>query len=78
MFAKKWRVDEESRDECTRLAQVQNDWTRTVGIRQTPTFFLNGRELPEHYTIDDLIVMIPGLQSKMKTKSNAEVALQPA
>jgi len=77
-FAEKWRVDEQVREECIRLAVTQNAWTTTVGVQQTPTFFLNGYQLPEHYTVDDLIAMLPGLGAKMKQEKKAEVALQPA
>jgi len=77
-FAEKWRVDEQVREECIHLAVAQNAWTTTVGVQQTPTFFLNGYQLPEHYTVEDLLAMLPGLGAKMKQEKKAEVALQPA
>lgn len=78
MFAKKWSVNEEVREECIRLADAQNAWTTLAGIHKTPTFFLNGYELPPHYTVEDLIAMLPGLQSKMTDKMKVEVAMQSA
>lgn len=40
-------------------------WMKTAGIRGTPTFFLNGRELPGRYMLQDLQYLIPVLPSAM-------------
>lgn len=36
-------------------------WAEKAGIQGTPTFFVNGFQLPKGYGIDDMIAMIPAL-----------------
>ena len=37
------------------------DWMQQAGITHTPTFFVNGYELPKKYNVEDLMVMLPSL-----------------
>lgn len=46
------------------ILQQHENWSRLSSIRFTPTIFINGRELPEGYTITDidgLMNVLPGI-----------------
>jgi hypothetical protein len=40
--------------------EAMSEWCRKTNITFTPTIFLNGRQLPEHYTVADLKYFLAG------------------
>ncbi len=60
-----------------KLEAQQYAWIEAVGIRQTPTFFINGYELPKEYVIDDLLVMVLSLSDSIEKSTEKEMILQP-
>lgn len=44
----------------------------------TPTFFINGHELPKEYSIDDLLAIVPGLVDGVVKVNTRKAALQNA
>ncbi len=60
-FKKKYLVNTD--DELgEKLGARHHTWAKEVNITHTPTFFVNGYELPKEYAIDDLLAMVPSLQ----------------
>jgi len=59
-----------------KLEQQHYGWTRQVSM--TPTFFVNGYELPRGYTIDDLLAMAPSLADGLEKIKVSEMTLQHA
>lgn len=53
LFADKYPLNGEL-DEQAEDLRAMSDWCRENGITFTPTFFINGRQLPETYRIEDL------------------------
>lgn len=45
-------------------------WMNEVGLRGTPTFYINGRRMPKSYVLKDLMHLVPILAA-------SEIALQP-
>lgn len=41
-------------DEHTKKVSVMDSWCKSVGIKATPTFFINGFQLPNIYSVSDL------------------------
>jgi protein-disulfide isomerase/uncharacterized membrane protein len=41
-------------------------WAEAVSIQFTPTFFINGRQMPGQYKIEDLAVLLPQLAASME------------
>ncbi len=41
-------------------------WAETAAIQFTPTFFINGRQMPGQYKIEDLAVLLPQLAASME------------
>ncbi|UKJ07507.1 vitamin K epoxide reductase family protein [Solitalea lacus] len=52
-FAKKYLMNGELQKQGTRL-QAMHEWSNKMEIAFTPTFFINGYQLPEFYSIQDL------------------------
>src|SRR5690349_20893261 len=46
-------------NEAERITALHREWAR--GISFTPTFFMNGFQLSDEYSIDDMMVLIPAL-----------------
>lgn len=47
--------------EITELEKQHYAWMDAAGIMKTPTFFVNGYEMPKEYGIEDLLMMAPAL-----------------
>jgi protein-disulfide isomerase len=47
------------------LKQHEN-WAEAANIQFTPTFFVNGRQMPGQYKIEDLAVLLPQLSASMQ------------
>lgn len=60
-FKKKYPSKIGNEMEAKDLETQHYTWINETGIPFTPTFFINGYQLPKEYSIDDLIAMIPGL-----------------
>jgi protein-disulfide isomerase/uncharacterized membrane protein len=41
-------------------------WAETAGIQFTPTFFINGKQMPGQYKIEDLAALLPQLSATMQ------------
>jgi protein-disulfide isomerase len=53
------------------LASQHSSWIEKSEVRLTPTFFVNGHEMPKEYSIDDLLAMTPSLADSLeKNKIN--------
>ncbi|HAL52526.1 MULTISPECIES: vitamin K epoxide reductase family protein [Sphingobacterium] len=52
-FASKYPLNEKSELQIDKIKKM-NSWCEKMKIRATPTVFVNGRELPEGYNVDDL------------------------
>lgn len=52
-FAGKYPLNGELQKQSVKMAAMR-DWCRKAGIEFTPTFFLNGRQLPALYSLSDL------------------------
>ncbi|MCC6835562.1 MAG: thioredoxin domain-containing protein [Cytophagales bacterium] len=74
-FAKKWFVSDVVKEECKRLAEAHNMWADEIGIRQTPTIFLNGYQMPKEYNMEDFLMMAPALGEKLKNIKQAELQM---
>lgn len=52
-FASRYPMNGELKKQDEKL-EAMNDWCRKMEISHTPTFFINGHELPDIYTVNDL------------------------
>jgi protein-disulfide isomerase len=50
-------------------------WIEDTGVALTPTFFINGYELPKGYVIDDLLAMTPALANSIEESIKTETTL---
>ena len=75
-FMKKYPVDVINSVEIEKIETQHYKWVNEVGIKATPTFFINGYELPKEYTIDDLLVLTPSLADSYSEKEKIETTLQ--
>lgn len=69
----KWRVKWETKNEIDiSLRELQHaNWIANSSIEFTPTFFINGRKLPNRYGLEDLKLLIPQLSENSEmTYSN--------
>lgn len=60
-FKRKYKVNDSYENEAKKIESQHYSWVRTVGINSTPTFFINGYQLPKEYNLDDLIRIAPGI-----------------
>ncbi len=77
-FAKQWPIDETQQGEFIRIEEYHHKWVEGINLTLTPTFFINGNELPKEYSIDDLLAMVSGLVDSVVKVNTREVALQDA
>lgn len=49
-------------DATRAIEEFHYSWAEAAKIRRTPTFFVNGYELPHVYKLEDLKSMVPGLE----------------
>ncbi len=62
--------------EVEKLEAQHYTWIDEVGITHTPTFFINGYELPKEYIIEDLLAMTPALADSINKTAESEMTLQ--
>jgi hypothetical protein len=55
-----------NKPEVDDLEALHYGWMNDSGIMQTPTFVVNGFELPKEYGIEDLLAMVPALNNMKK------------
>jgi hypothetical protein len=61
----------ESKELSTLTVQISN-WFKKAGIKGTPTFFINGYKLPEHYRVEDLQYLVTGFSEHI-ISANKEI-----
>jgi uncharacterized membrane protein len=66
-FLIKYPLDPENYEEAKRIGLQHIRWTKD--IQYTPTFFVNGYQLPREYSIDDMMSMAPAVGSFIAEKS---------
>jgi hypothetical protein len=70
----KWGLD---RNNIKEQLAWHDNWVQLANITHTPTLFLNGYEMPDTYSVDDLKAMIPGLaESLPKLESKPKQNIQ--
>ena len=57
VFAKKYPLNGELSQQGAKLEEMDK-WCKENNISYTPTFFVNGYQLPEMYNIEDLIYLL--------------------
>jgi uncharacterized membrane protein len=60
-------IDRELND----LEEQLSAWFEEENIQGTPTYFINGYQLPRHYRIDDMKMLIPELVESFKFKNES-------
>jgi len=71
-FKKKYALPIE-KPEVADLEAQHYDWMSTAAILQTPTFVINGYEMPKEYGIEDLLAMVPALSNGLEKIENKEM-----
>ncbi len=56
----KWKVNKKI--EVANILVRHEQWNKETGITHTPTFFINGRQLPSRYITKDIEKMLPQLE----------------
>ena len=64
--------------EVEKLETQHYAWIEETEVNQTPTFFINGYEMPKEYLIDDLLAMVPSFADSFNKTKNIEMTLQHA
>jgi uncharacterized membrane protein len=75
-FMKKYPVKDKV-DKVIQLGAKQYLWIEGAGVPYTPTFFINGHELPKEYMIDELLAMVPGFAYSITKEMKTEMILLP-
>lgn len=60
-WTKKWGAQGLGGKNIDVIINKHDEWVRKAAIQFTPTFFVNGCQLPGRYTLDDLEKLIPAL-----------------
>lgn len=72
-FRAKYSTDTDGlSSEVEMLLHDHNSWIKTSEIQGTPTFFINGYQLPRHYKIDDLMMQIYWLEDFFRDEKNMQ------
>lgn len=74
-FVKKYPLKSEG-VQTEKLEAQHYAWIDEVSITLTPTFFINGYELPKEYMVDDLLAMVPSLADIIDKATKSEMTLQ--
>lgn len=70
-FKQRFPVNSEA-DDKAKLLEIQHyKWAEKSQVRRTPTFFVNGYELPNEYDIEDLSYMTIQLAEQARRKTTA-------
>jgi uncharacterized membrane protein len=73
-FKKKYPVVP-GNDLTQKLEAQHYAWVEEAQVRLTPTFFVNGHQLPKEYAIDDLLAMAPSLADSFQKSMMNEKTL---
>lgn len=60
-FTKKYPNPPTNKEEVNKIVERQYKWVEEVAVTSTPTFFVNGYQLPKEYSINDMLAMVPSL-----------------
>ena len=60
-FIDSYKIKGEIDSETIRIENLHFEWIDFAQINVTPTFFINGYELPKSYNIEDLYGLVPAL-----------------
>lgn len=72
-FLEKYPVKHNGIDrELNDLAEQLTGWFKEENIQGTPTYFINGYQLPRHYRIDDLKILIPEFEDYFTMKNESK------
>jgi protein-disulfide isomerase/uncharacterized membrane protein len=52
------------------IVRRHNRWGEQIGISFTPTFFINGYQMPKNYDIADLFFLVPSLSDQLAATSD--------
>lgn len=69
-FKMKYPSDQNNDEETKEMEQQHYVWAGKAGIQITPTFFVNGCQLPKEYAIDDIANIVPSLAYTMEDSSS--------
>jgi protein-disulfide isomerase len=72
-FEKKFPLAPRNRVEIEGLVAEHYAWVDANGIQYTPTFFVNGYQLPKEYVIDDLLAITPELADSIEKIENSKL-----
>lgn len=75
-FTKKHPIGQSNELEIKQLEEQHYIWARRAGTTFTPTFFLNGRQLPSDYNLEDVVAMVSGLVDTTIEGNKSEIELQ--
>lgn len=53
-------------EQAESLGRLHNNWMEAAEVSRTPTFFINGYELPENYSVDELKSIVPGIDEYLQ------------
>ncbi len=68
-FMKKYNFEEVEHQELVDLMTSHDKWVKKTGIIKTPTLFLNGYEFPKSYSLNDLVLILPGIVDYFQNKN---------
>jgi Vitamin K epoxide reductase family len=68
--------DDKIIDENSDWIEKHNNWTKLNHVEFTPSIFINSRQMPPEYSIEDLKIILPSMIEEIKENSN--VALEIA
>lgn len=57
------QVDSDNIQEVKKIEEQHYEWIKESGVESTPTYFINGYQLPRQYGLDDMIAMVPALSA---------------
>ena len=75
-FANRYEVDKIHEEMCQAMEAQHSKWTQEAHVQFTPSFFVNGYQLPKEYSIDDMIAIIPALADVNMEVSKSADTLQ--
>jgi hypothetical protein len=67
-------ISEQNDPKATRLEGQHYEWIRRHEVNLTPTFFINGYQLPKEYTIIDLLFLVASMSEQIKINEAVKTA----
>jgi hypothetical protein len=75
-FKLKYPMQHLSSEQTENIELQHYQWIDDGNVYSTPTFFINGFQLPKDYIIIDLLAIIPGLSESIGNLDKKEISLQ--